>query len=791
MFLIAPFFLPAVRGRAGNGKHTAKSRAKTQGLRTGVAWARPTPGLEAGKEKMRGDKYQLTIRHAIAGRIRFRSAVLRWNAEASKIFEESLQGLDGIRWVEIHPESASLIVRYDQRIVGQEEIVERLSAISPKRSKGAFARTIDEEAKSAKPKRDSRKSSLGFAAARFAGLTLLAGVVFVREAVLKRPLAQTLFSPLGIVVSLAALPMIARGARRIGEGRVTLESFLGGSIVAAAAAGEVAAAFEILWITNGGELLQTWITERSRRAIREILEVAEKETYVLIDGVEVSVPVEQVRAGDTVVLHTGEKIAVDGRIVKGQAVIDEAPITGMAEPVGKTEGDRVFAGTFVRRGVVFVEAEHVGDRTYLARILRMVEDSLENKAPIEGVADRLARNAVKVGFAVTLATLVATRSVWRAFTVMLVMACPCATILAASSAIAAAMNAAARRHILIKGGRYLEEAGRANVICFDKTGTLTANEPELKQIESFGGLSEDALLQLAYSTEIHNNHPVAMAVKKEAEKRGIEAVRHDVCEYYLGKGVRSEIRGDEILVGSHKLMEQFSVEPDKVKDYLEKVKLQGLTLVFVAKNGKLLGAFGIANHDRAGLESVIGFFRRDGFDKMAMITGDSKYSALEMSCRLNFDECRYSVLPEEKAEIVAGLRNRGDKVLMVGDGINDALALAEADIGIAMGAGGSEVAIEAADIALVKDDLTGVVYVRLLSRETIKVVRRNFWIAAGSNIAGVALGAMGILSPVTAGLVHIAHTLGILANSSRLMFYEPRPADLKGMTFNQGNNHGS
>ena len=713
----------------------------------------------------------------MAGRIRFRIPALRRNGKASAVFEGPLRELNGIKWTEVNTRCASLIVRFDHRLVGREEIVGRVREIVTSRRKDLVAATPRGGRKPARVESKNGKSgnSLKAALARFVALTLISAIVFVREVILKRPLAQSIFSPLGIVTTLFALPMVKRGIQKAGEGRITLESFLGGSIVAATLAGEAQAALEILWVTSGGELLQQWITARSRRAIRDILQVTEKETYILSDGVEISVPVEQVRPGDTVLLHTGEKIAVDGKVVKGEALVDESPITGESAFVTRASGDKVFAGTFVRQGVIFVEARQVGDRTYLARILRMVEDSMENKAPIEGVADRLAKSVVKWGFAATLTTLLLTRSPWRAFTVMLVMACPCATILAASTAISAAMSAAAHRRILIKGGRYLEEAGKANVICFDKTGTLTTNEPELKQIEIFDGFSEDDLLQLAYSTEIHNNHPVAIAIKREAEKRGIEPIGHDVCEYYLGKGVRSEIRGDEILVGSHKLMDQFSVAHAEVKAYLGKVKRQGLTLLFIAKNGELLGVVGIANRDRANVGAVVDFFRKDGFDKVSMVTGDSKYSALEVSCRLNFDECHYSVMPEEKAEIVAGLKSKGDKVLMVGDGINDALALTEADIGVAMGAGGSEVAIEAADIALVEDELKGVVYVRLLSKETIRVVRQNFWIATGSNIAGVALGAMGLLSPLMAGLVHIAHTLGILANSSRLLNYEPSP----------------
>jgi cation-transporting P-type ATPase C len=491
--------------------------------------------------------------------------------------------------------------------------------------------------------------------------------------------------------------------------------------------------------------------------------------------VEVSVAVETVRPGDTVVLHTGEKIAVDGRVVRGGAVVDEASITGNSEPVAKSAGDLVYAGTFVRQGVVYVAAEKVGDKTYLSRILRMVEDSLEDRAPVEGVADRLAQNLVKTGFAVTFATLLITGSLWRAFAVMLVMACPCATILSASTAISAAINAAARRHILIKGGRYLEELYNVDTICFDKTGTLTTNQPEIRQLIKLDGLSEDDLIQLAYSTEIHNSHPVARAIKSEAQRRGIDAIQHDVCEYILGKGVRSVIRGDEILVGSHKLMDQFGMDAAVIADFLKQNKAKGLTQVFIARNQELLGVIGLANRERSDLQPLIGELKDRGIAKTAMITGDAKYTALEMACRLNFDECRYSVLPEEKAAIVAGLRADGHRVLMVGDGINDALALAEADIGVAMGAGGAEVAIEAADIALVKDDLGGVLYVRDLSRKTMTVAHQNFWIATGSNIAGVVLGALGLLSPVMAGLVHITHTLGILANSSRLLFFDPPP----------------
>lgn len=699
----------------------------------------------------------LSIKHDIPSRMRFKVYPIRNNMQKSLNLENSAKEVTGIVSVVVNPLSASLIVNYDSSVIDRKTLIKTVKE---------FFITQPEPVK--KPKDISVK----FASYQFAGLSTVVGGLFVKEIILGAAVAQTLFSPLGIITALFAVPLLKRGYEHLKERRFTLETFLGGSILVACAAGEAAAALEILWITAGGHLLQAWITQRSRTAIRDILQVTGKHTYILIDGIEVEIPVNEVTPGSIVVMHTGEKIAVDGNIIEGEAVIDESPINGRSEPVARHCGDEVYAGTFVRQGVIHVKAEKVGDHTYLSRILTMVEDSLENRAPIEGVAEKLATNLIKAGFTVTFATLLLTGSLWRAFTVMLVMACPCATILSASTAISAAISAAAKRHILIKGGRYLEEVAQADIACFDKTGTLTTNHPEIRQFINVSDIPEDELLQIAYSAEIHNFHPVALAIKAEAQRREIKPLTHAECNYILGKGVSAKFDNEEIFVGNHKLMQQFSINTDLVKEQIEKFNKQGLTQVFIAKENTILGLMGFANQDRPHVKQVVDTLLKNGIKNVVMITGDEESTARHLSKELNITKYFASVMPEDKAGIVTSLRNGGNKVLMVGDGINDALALAEADIGIAMGAGGSEVAIEAADIALVRDDLTGLIYVRALSRETLKVVHQNFWIATGSNVVGVALGALGILSPVTAGLIHIVHTVGILANSSRLLIYK-------------------
>ena len=356
---------------------------------------------------------------------------------------------------------------------------------------------------------------------------------------------------------------------------------------------------------------------------------------------------------------------------------------------------------------------------------------------------------------------------------MLVMACPCATVLAASTAISAALSAAARRNILIKGGRYLEEIGQTDTICFDKTGTLTTNEPVLARIVSMNGTSEDKLLQRAISVEMHNHHPLAQAIKHEADNRGVKPRTHSVCEYFLGMGMRAEVDGREILVGNSKLMDTHDVTIGQAKRKAAPLRRQGRTVLFVADNKEILGLLAFDNLTRPESKEVVQRLRHGGADSIVLITGDEPHTAGELAKRLGIANVHASIMPEDKAKIVDKLQKEGASVMMVGDGVNDALALAHADVGVAMGAGGSEVAIEAADIALVNDDLGGLVYIQSLSQATLKVVNQNFWIATGSNLFGVAFGAAGLLTPIMAGMIHIAHSLGVLANSARLLRYEP------------------
>ena len=612
-------------------------------------------------------------------------------------------------------------------------------------------------------------------------LTGFMAYVLVREVIFKSPVSQGPFSLTALVAVVGALPLLKHAWESMRQGRhMSLFPFLAVSCVVAIFVGEALAALEIIWILRIGMLLEDYVSERSRRAIRDILQVAAKNTFIVVNGVEVEIPADQVQADNTVVCHTGEKIPVDGVVLEGEALVDEAPITGRSEPEVRRAKDRVFAGTIVQQGVIFIRAGKVGDETYLCRILHLVEDSLENRAPSEKRADMLATRLMHISVVAVLGTLIVTLDPLRAFTVMLVLACPCATVLAASTAVSAALANAARNHILIKGGLYLEHVGEANCFCFDKTGTLTTEVPRVvKVIPRTPRQNPISILALAATAEAHYQHPMAQALVKAAAEQGIKPKPHVMCEFILGRGVRARLDGDKILVGNNKFMEEEGVNVNYFKGNAGDLIARGNTVVYVAKNGKAQGLIAVSNTIRAGAGDVLGWLRKDGVSSLHLVTGDTKPVAKAMAEDFEFDDYQAVLLPREKACYVEQLEVRGRQVVMVGDGVNDALALASSSVGVAMGAGGAEVAIEAADIALVNSDLECIVRLRQLSHETIKTIEQNHWLAVSTNIGGVILGAAGMLPPIMAGALHIVHSLGILLNSSRLLAWEAPGLDEK------------
>ena len=722
-------------------------------------------------------KNGIRVKQFIPGRMRVQVASCRQNTQKASGMQKFMNRQVGVTQADVRAPSGSVIILFDPGKTGLGSLA--LAVLDQVSHPVTFPHNgladADDLACTDCLCDTHEDAAFSIKARRVTWLSSVMIFALVRKWIFGLALAQNPLSFLGVAAIAGTLPLIKEAVTDTAEKKkVTVKPFLAAGSVATILMGQAFSAIQILWIYNVAEQTEDYVAQRSRKAIRNILEVAPATAYVMRDGMEVETAVAHICPDDVVAAHTGEKIPVDGTILDGDALVDEATINGRSEAVFKDIGDKVYAGTIISQGTLFIRTVKTGQDTYLAGIMRMVEDSLANKAPAEQKADELAARLLKIGLAATATTLAFTLDPLRALTVMLVMSCPCATVLAASSAITAALANAAKHSILIKGGLYLETVGKTDVYCFDKTGTLTQDLPQIMTIIGrTPSISEDTILSLAATAESHNQHPMARAILAEAEKRNLSIQAHAVCEFKAGRGVSCNIGCEEvILVGNQQFMAEHEVDLRWFDKKATAQKQLGRTVIFVSKNGSATGMMGIANPIRPEAVAVLNDLKADGVKAIHLVTGDNKEVAQTMMDIFPFDDCRAPLLPEEKAERVEELQ-KNHSVVMVGDGVNDALALARADIGVAIGAGGAEVALEAADIALADSNLDGLIKVRNLSHQTMKVIDQNHYFAISTDLAGAALGMLGLLSPVMAGMIHIFHTAGILVNSSRLLSWEP------------------
>ena len=498
---------------------------------------------------------------------------------------------------------------------------------------------------------------------------------------------------------------------------------------------------------------------------------------MIVDGTEVSVPLEQVRPGDLVVVHTGRKVPVDGTVEAGSATLNEAPITGESMPVIRSQGDTVFAGTIVLAREIRVRVEKVGADTAVGRLIRRVEEAQDLKAPIQTVGDRFSRHFVPFSFALAILTFAVTRDYRRSLT-MLLIACPCAAGLATPTAVSAAIGNGARRGFLIKGGTHLEAAANLDAVVFDKTGTLTCGLPNVERVISVvDDLSVYEVLSLAASGELHSQHPLALAVVAHAEEKEVRIPEHERCEVIIGRGVVAQLNGHKVLVGSRRLMDENEIEvSNEAKQQFEHWAERGDTMMYVAYENRLVGMIGVRDTLRPEAGDALKGLKRLRVERQVMLTGDTEPSAIAVAGELGIGEWRARLLPEQKHDFIRDLQATGHRVAMLGDGINDAPALAVADVGIAMGTSGSDVAIEAADIALASDDLGKVASVVRLSKRTLDLIRQNYVLAVGVNAGGLLVGAAGAINPLLAALLHNLSTLAVTFNSARLISFDPNRA---------------
>ncbi|PJE20785.1 MAG: copper-translocating P-type ATPase, partial [Mycobacterium sp.] len=597
----------------------------------------------------------------------------------------------------------------------------------------------------------------------------------VRRYVFARP---PLLGPSGRMVAtgvtvFTGYPFLRGALRSVGSGKLGTDALVSAATVASLILRENVVALTVLWLLNIGEYLQDLTLRRTRRAISELLRGNQDTAWVrLPDGPEVQVPIDTLQIGDEVVVHDHVAIPVDGEVVEGEAVVNQSAITGENLPVSVTAKAHVHAGSVVVRGRLVVRAEAVGNQTTIGRIITRVEEAQHDRAPIQTVGENFSRRFVPTSFVVSALTLLVTGDVRRAMT-MLLIACPCAVGLSTPTAISAAIGNGARRGILIKGGSHLEQAGRVDAIVFDKTGTLTVGRPVVTNIVSLHKDWEpEQVLAYAASSEIHSRHPLAEAVIRSTEERHISIPPHEECEVLVGLGMRTWADGRTLLLGSPGLLRAEKVKVSKkAQEWVDRLRRQAETPLLLAVDGALVGLISLRDEVRPDAAEVLNQLRDSGVRRIVMLTGDHPDIAEVVADELGIDEWRAEVMPEDKLEVVRRLQDEGYVVGMVGDGVNDAPALAAADIGIAMGLAGTDVAVETADVALANDNLYRLLDVRDLGARAVDVIRENYGMSIAVNAAGLLIGAGGALSPVLAAILHNASSVAVVANSSRLIRY--------------------
>ncbi len=708
------------------------------------------------------------VRHWTPGRLRIGLAPLYGNKGLARELENAVELETAVAKSRANSSAGSLVVWYDASAIPEERIIAELD--------GFLNEFFGRQNANGSPHdiKDGPSSSiLGKFGLHALGSVLIGCFLMysLYRKIFRAPLSQRAFGFAGSAAIIASIPVLIEAVKkRKRKQRAELAVFLTGACCLAIFTGHALAALEIAWLFSLGTLLEKIASEKAVRKVKESLSLIPEVAFIVKDGAEIERPVDELKKDDVFAAHTGDKVAADGTVVEGDAVIDESFLNGRWEPSLRSPGDKVFAGSKIVRGKIRVRAEKTGNQTYLRHLTSLVERSLENRTESERAADSLARRLTGLGAVAAVATLIATRSAARSLSVMLVTACPCATILAASTAVAAGIANATRNRILIKDSRFLEKAAGIDVVCFGKTGTITTGIPDLADIAVRAPNQDpNGILSLAAAAEAESSHPAAKALLCAASRRRLELPDASDREEFPGRGVRAKSGEDAIFVGNYEFMVSNDVNPSYFKTKSKNFANEGKTVLYVARNGKLQGMIALENTIRPGTEEVVRRLRRLGVREIHLVSGDRAPVIANICAALEMDACRAEMLPEEKAVYVENLVSKGCLVLMAGDGVNDALAFSKADIGAAMGAGGSETALEASDIALLDGDPNGIPTLLELSAKTLKTVEANFRIAVFTNILGIILGAAGLLVPGTSGILHIAHSAAIFYNSGRLM----------------------
>ena len=576
-------------------------------------------------------------------------------------------------------------------------------------------------------------------------------------------------SLLGLMAAVLGVLFIGHSAiGTLMEGVFGIDVLATVAIIASIYVGEYIAASVVVIMLGGGEVLEDIAFSRATSAIEKLVDDFPQTAFVLRNDVEVEVPVSEIEVGETVIVKPGGMIPVDGVIRDGKATVNQASVTGESLPVEKASGDDVFSGSLVELGALEINATAVGDKSTYGQIISMVREAQIYKAPIVSLADKFAGYYIPVILVIGVAVLLWTRNPLRMASVFII-ACPCALTLATPTAIVASIGNSARKGILIRTGESLERLGDVDTLVVDKTGTITSGKPSVVDVKGYNGYDARQVLSYAAGAERHSEHPIAQAVLSRAKEDKVALVECSEFEVYPGLGVCVTHEEYSIVVGSEKLLRENNIVlQGQAREDLE-IEEAARSVVFVAVDGEVVGSLMVSDTLREGVKEVLAEAKKYGVKRTVMLTGDRVEVAERIGAEVGIDIVEADLMPDEKVERIQALKDKGSRVLMVGDGINDAPALAAADVGVAMGLTGTDIAMETAGITLATDRLDRLPMLLRIGKETMKVVKLNIAFALIVNLLGIILSIMGIVTPLVAALIHEGNAMIVMLNALRLL----------------------
>lgn len=595
--------------------------------------------------------------------------------------------------------------------------------------------------------------------------TIIGGIFLIASFVFPKVGMEILGNLAWVTILISGSPLVYSAVKKLirnkGISKISSALLISVAMIAAVLIDDLFAAAEVAFIMAIGEILEELTTGRAKKGLKKLINLAPTQGRIIRDGKEIVIPAEEIKQGDVIRILPGEAIPVDGIIISGETSVDQSVMTGESIPVDKSVNDEVFSGTINCFGSIDIKATKVGKNSSLQKLIQMVKDAEDKKAPMQRITDKWASVLVPVALVIAIITYILTKDVTRAVTVLVVF-CPCALVLATPTAIMAAIGQATKHGIIIKSGEALEKMGKVNTVAFDKTGTLTYGKLEVSDVICLTELAEKELVKIAASCESKSEHPLGKSILEYAKIQNIELYQPEEFKMQGGKGVSAIINNEKIICGNEKYFEEANVKIDEnVKTKLSELRLQGKVSVLIAKNQECVGIIALSDVIREEANSIVKKLSAMNTD-VVLLTGDNKKTADYFAQKAGIKNVHSELLPEEKVSNIIKLQNEGKTVCMIGDGINDAPALKTANVGIAMGIMGSDIAVEASDIALMKDDISKLPYLKRLANATVKTIKFSISLSMFINFLAIALSVLGMLNPTSGALVHNAGSVFVV-----------------------------